>query len=110
MKHFGLDNQTLEAFQSVFARYPQVEEVLIYGSRALGTHREGSDIDLCMKGRDLSEALRRRVWLELDALNTPYLVDLSVHHLLRDASLLAHVQRAGRCFYRKGAQAVRKAV
>lgn len=110
MNQFGLDRKTLDDFHSVFARYPKVEEVIIYGSRAMGTHRVGSDIDLCMKGRDLNDADCRRIALDLDGLNTPYLVDISVHHLVHSESLLQHIRRVGRSFYRKRTAQVKTAV
>lgn len=43
---FGLDPRTLSRMHGVFRAFPEVEEVMVYGSRAMGTYREGSDIDL----------------------------------------------------------------
>lgn len=47
---FGLDENTITKFCRVFAAYPGIEEVIIYGSRAKGNYREGSDIDISLKG------------------------------------------------------------
>jgi hypothetical protein len=52
-------------------------------------------------GDDLNEAIRKRVWLMLDELNTPYLIDLSVFNQLESESLIDHIQRVGEIFYRK---------
>ncbi|WNV03018.1 nucleotidyltransferase domain-containing protein [Candidatus Methylospira mobilis] len=46
---FGLSSATLDKLNSVFVRHNSIETVLIYGSRAKGTHRPGSDIDLTIK-------------------------------------------------------------
>jgi len=62
---FGLTEDTIEKFHSVFRKYPEIEEVIIYGSRAKGNYREGSDIDLTLKGEELTEAIRSKVWLDL---------------------------------------------
>ncbi len=97
---FGLDNETIEKFHSVFNRYPEIEEVIIYGSRAKGSYREGSDIDITLVGTDVTEGFRRKVWLDLDELNTPYLIDMSVFHLITSENLVEHIQRVGKEFYR----------
>ncbi len=102
MMDFGLSNTIIEKFASVFQRYPAIAEVVIYGSRAKGNFREGSDIDISLKGRNITEDIRRQVWLDLDELNTPYLIDLSVYDSIDSESLKEHIQRVGKVFYRKG--------
>ncbi|MCW0484384.1 nucleotidyltransferase domain-containing protein [Gaoshiqia sediminis] len=47
---FGLSETTISLLCSVFENYPEIEEVIIYGSRAKGNYREGSDIDITLKG------------------------------------------------------------
>ena len=100
---FGLEEQLIKKYCRVFSSYPEIEEVVIYGSRAKGNFREGSDIDLSLKGKKLTEAIRSKVWLDLDELNTPYLIDLSVYHFLDSASLIEHINRVGKLFYAKAA-------
>jgi predicted nucleotidyltransferase len=98
---FGLDARTINLFHRVFTQHPEVESVIIYGSRAMGTHREGSDIDLTLVGQQVTERLCSKLWLELDELNTPYLIDLSVFHNIQSKSLLEHIERVGAEFYNK---------
>jgi uncharacterized protein len=98
---FGLSNETISRFNSVFAQHPEIDEVVIYGSRAKGTYREGSDIDISLKGENLTYALRSIIYQEIDDLNTPYLVDLSVYSLLDSPDLVAHIDRVGKVFYKK---------
>lgn len=98
---FGLDDITIQKFCGVFAAYPEIEQVIIYGSRAKGTFREGSDIDISLVGNKLTPDIRSRVWLDLDDLNSPYLIDLSVFHLLNSPSLEDHILRVGKTFYAK---------
>ena len=99
---FGLSENTLRKMEAVFRAYPEVETVLIYGSRAKGNYREGSDIDLALVGPLLTEAIRSRIWLALDDLNTPYLMDILVLDRLEQGPLRDHIQRVGRALYRKG--------
>jgi len=67
---FGLNRTTFEHIQSVFAKHPEIDQVVIYGSRAKGNFRNGSDIDLTLIGKDITEKLLLLIKLELDELNT----------------------------------------
>lgn len=98
---FGLSDDTIQKMSGVFTQYQQIEEVIIYGSRAKGNFREGSDIDLCLIGDFLSEEICSRVWLGLDDLDLVYLIDLSLRKSLSSESLLHHIDRVGKFFYRK---------
>lgn len=97
--NFGLNDITIQKFHSVFKNYPEIMEVLIYGSRAKGNFREGSDIDLTLKGINETDDILSKVWLDIDELNTPYLVDLSVYHTIKSETLLEHINRVGDTFY-----------
>jgi len=70
---FGLKQATFEHIQSVFAKHPEIDHVVIYGSRAKGNFRNGSGIDLTLIGKDITEKLLLLIKLELNELNTPYL-------------------------------------
>lgn len=98
---FGLKESTLKKMQGVFEKFPEIEKVIIYGSRAKGNFREGSDIDLTLVGTTISDKIRSKVWLDLDDLNTPYLIDLSVYDQLNSPSLIEHINRVGKKFYNK---------
>ena len=45
---FGLEPEVIVAVQRVFAMFPQIGQVILYGSRAKGSYRTGSDIDLTL--------------------------------------------------------------
>lgn len=98
---FGLDTLTLQKIQSVFAKHKEIEEAIIYGSRAKGTYREGSDIDVTLKGTALRPEMLALVELDIDELNTPYLFDISIFHQLKSPSLVDHIERAGKVFYKR---------
>ena len=75
---FGLTDQTIEKLQEVFRHFPVVEKVVIYGSRAKGTWKKGSDIDLTLFGRDLDWRQCSVIAEALDDLLLPNMIDLSV--------------------------------
>lgn len=99
--NFGLSEDVVAKFKSVFAKYPEIEEVVIYGSRAKGNYREGSDIDITLVGNNVTAKTQSSVWLDLDGLDTPYLIDLSVFSHLNSKSLVDHIHRVGKTFYKK---------
>ena len=96
---FGLKEETIAKINAVFTKYPQVEEVIIYGSRAKGNQKNGSDIDLTLKGTDLDLELRNKISLEIDDLNLPYSFDISILDQINDPDLLDHIKRRGAIFY-----------
>ncbi|WP_279324773.1 nucleotidyltransferase domain-containing protein [Conservatibacter flavescens] len=98
---FGLTQRVIDKINTVFMAYPEVEKVIIYGSRAKGTFREGSDIDLAMIGEHLNENLRSRIYWQLDDLDTPYLFDLSLLSSITNEKLIADIKRDGQPFYIK---------
>lgn len=99
MKKFGLSETTVEKICKVFAEFPAIEKAVLYGSRAKGNFREGSDIDLTLYGVELSKDLRSNVACALDDLMLPYTIDLSVFDKLNHAELEEHIERVGVLFY-----------
>ena len=75
--------------------HPDLDAIWLFGSRAMGRERPGSDIDLCVDASHLSH--RDRLWLmaAIDDLLLPWTVDLALCHEL-PPDLLSHVQRVGR--------------
>ena len=100
---FGLSERTVEAICAVFAQHPEVERVVVYGSRAKGNYKPGSDIDLTMQGPQLTRQLCATIDDELDDLLLPYSIDLSVFAELHHPELEAHIARVGQVFYQRGA-------
>ena len=98
MNH-GLTTATVDRLQSVLAHYPEVEKAVLYGSRAKGTHRPGSDIDLTLCGGALNHTLLTRIDNELDDLLLPYQIDLSLMSSLSHPALLDHIRRVGVALY-----------
>lgn len=102
MSH-GLTTTTVERLQSVLSHYPEVEKAVLYGSRAKGTYRRGSDIDLTLGGAELNHTLLTRIDNDLDDLLLPYQIDLSLMSDLSHPALLDHIRRVGVVLYEKNA-------
>lgn len=97
-KLFGLPDEAIKKIQAIFAKYSEIKKVILYGSRAKGNYRPGSDIDLCIEG-DLSLTQLLRIENELDDLLLPWKIDLSLKHRIDNESLLQHINEHGIIFY-----------
>ena len=91
----GLPPEASARLLAVLSAEPAVQEVWLYGSRAIGRHRPGSDIDLTLVAPGLGHHDRLRLMAALDDLLLPWSIDLSLQHELPE-SLRQHVARMGR--------------
>ncbi|QEC52161.1 nucleotidyltransferase domain-containing protein [Anseongella ginsenosidimutans] len=96
---FGLSTSTIDRINAVLTSFTCVREATIYGSRAKGTYRAASDIDLTLKGEGLTPALVNKTSLRLDELALPYMIDLSMYERIRTPELVEHINRVGKVFY-----------
>lgn len=98
---YGLKQTTIEKINMIFSDRPQIEQVILYGSRAKGNYRNGSDIDLTIKGEGITLSQLLKIETELDDLLLPYKIDLSLLHQIDDPDLIDHIRRVGIVFYEK---------
>jgi predicted nucleotidyltransferase len=98
---YGLNEKTIERIQGVLAAYPEVDKAVLYGSRAKGNYKTGSDIDLTLYGAGLSLMILRKIENKLDDLLLPYKVDLSIFEQITDPAVVDHIRRVGVVFYEK---------
>ncbi|MCX7095325.1 MAG: nucleotidyltransferase domain-containing protein [Methylobacter sp.] len=96
---YGLNEQIITQINSIFAHYPEVEQVILYGSRAKGTYKNGSDIDLTLKGNRLDLAIINKISNDIDDLLLPYSFDISIFSQISNAGLVDHINRVGVVFY-----------
>ena len=99
---YGLSSATIEKICGVFAAFPAVEKAVLYGSRAKGNYKTGSDIDLTLYGEQLTPELLGDIAEALDDLLLPYGIDLSIFEELEHAKLREHIERVGVGFYARG--------
>jgi predicted nucleotidyltransferase len=102
MSRFGLKQTDLDQICGVFSRYSQVRKVVLYGSRAMGNYKTGSDIDLTLCGKeDLTLDILYGIMEDLDNLLLPYTFDLSIFNHIKDKNVISHINRVGCTFYKK---------
>jgi predicted nucleotidyltransferase len=98
---FGLPAEAVSEIGGVLAAHPEVESAILYGSRAKGDYKPGSDIDLTLLGEQLDHHDLLKIMGELDDLLLPYTIDLSIFHTIDHEGLRDHIQRVGQEFYRR---------
>lgn len=96
---YGLGEQTINKIRSVFAAHPSIEKAVLYGSRAKGNYKPGSDIDLTLYGDTLTSRELGDIVEELDDLLLPYQIDLSLFSQIEHVKLKDHIERVGVVFY-----------
>ncbi len=98
---FGLSDEVIQSLKSVFQKHQAIEKVLIYGSRAKGNFRPGSDIDLTLIGQQLTTTDLLKIENEIDDLLLEYKIDLSLQKQIDDPNVIDHIQRVGIAIYSK---------
>jgi predicted nucleotidyltransferase len=98
---FGLKEEIIEKINAVFEKYSQIEKVIVYGSRAKGNYKNGSDIDLTMIGKDIDYSTLLKIETQLDDLLLPYKIDLSRFESITNNELIQHINRIGKIFFIK---------
>ena len=91
----GLPQESTERILALLAEHPSIQRVVLYGSRALGRQRSGSDIDLCLEAPDMGLAELLVLGAQLDDLLLSWRIDLQLRHLIRHPGLLDHIDRVG---------------
>ncbi len=98
---YGLKDTHIEKIQSVFANYCNIDKAILYGSRAKGNYRNGSDIDLTLVGENLDLSTLLKIENELDDLLLPYKIDVSIFHKIENPDLVDHINLVGKLFFER---------
>lgn len=96
---FGLSDRIRADFDRVFQGYPSIERVLIFGSRAKGSYRDGSDIDLGVFAPEMSDQEFSLLWNEIDDLPLVFKIDLLHWDRVSNPALKDRILRDGCLFY-----------
>lgn len=98
---YGLEDKDIQRIQDTLAKYPQVDKAILYGSRAKGNYRKGSDIDLTLVGQGLNLDVLSSLELDIDDLLLPYFFDISIFTQIDNEDLVDHIKQVGQVFYER---------
>lgn len=95
----GVHRDEQESLKSIFDEVGSVKSVVLYGSRAKGNYRNGSDIDLTLTGNQLTTQQLLDICSKVDDLLLPYQVDLSILDHIANTALIDHIHREGKVIF-----------
>lgn len=101
--HHGLSEDTLGRTVEVLESFRKLEKAVLFGSRAKGTSKPGSNIDLALSGSALDERIVGRIYDALDDLLLPYQFSLIRFDDQIDPEVAAHINRVGLPFFEREA-------
>jgi len=101
-----LKDYQIKKIQAIFAVFPQIEKVILYGSRAKGNYKPASDIDLTLVGTNIDLTTQFKIENLLDDLLLPYTIDLSILSQIGNPDLVDHINRVGQIFYDRKEDAI----
>jgi predicted nucleotidyltransferase len=103
---FGLTDKDLCAINASFSEFPEIEEVTLFGSRAMGNYKKGSDIDLAVKGVEVSLRTISNLNARLnEKIPLPYMFDVVEYASINTPALIEHIDVHGKVIYRKDTDA-----
>jgi predicted nucleotidyltransferase len=98
---FGLEESELFDLVKVLSSNSKVDEIFLFGSRAKNKFHPFSDIDIALKGQDITLDDLLDLSNDLDLLWLPYKVDLVNVAKIKEQDLIDHINRVGRLLYKK---------
>lgn len=96
---FGLTERDMSIIQDILSKYSEVKSVVVFGSRAKGTFKLGSDVDLAIMDAEVKEGVADKLNSYFSDSCLPYFVDLVCYSSLKDSDLKEHIDRVGVPFY-----------
>ena len=92
---YGIPQSNLQQIVAILQNNPKIKEAILFGSRAKGNFESGSDIDIALKGIDLSLEDILNAKTEIEELFLPWKTDLVIYHRIQEKELIEHIDRVG---------------
>lgn len=99
----GLSDKELSTLREVFTKFDTIEEIILFGSRARGTHQKASDVDLAIKGKNIDlDTLAKLTYTLEEETNLPYFFDVVIYEKITNDALKKAIDEGGKIMYSKG--------
>ncbi len=102
MTGIGLKKRHLDLIQKAIARRGNVEKAVLFGSRATGTHKPASDVDIALFGKNLTLDDEAQITSDLEESTLPFKADIIRHDTITSKDLKEHIQKHGKVIYGAG--------
>lgn len=97
----GLDRETLQEIHRILYSFPNVREAVLFGSRAKGCAKKGSDIDLAIIGESINIDDVSSIMAIFEASLIPFMIDIVDYKGIKNSGLKSHIERVGITIYRR---------
>lgn len=98
----GLSEQELSILREVFTHFDAIEEVVLFGSRARGSHQKASDVDLAIKGKNIDlDTLAKLTYTLEEETPLPYFFDVVVYNKITNDALKKAIDEGGENIYER---------
>lgn len=98
---YGLTDKSYQELMKILASFPEIEEAIIYGSRARGDFGRASDVDLSIKGSRFDRHTLARMNDKLYESHIPLFFDTHIYDNIKNLKFKANIDREGKVLYRK---------
>ena len=98
---FGLTERDMQTIKHIFSKYGEIKKVNLFGSRAKGSFKMGSDVDLAIMNLGVSEKTIAKLKSDFEESSLPYMIDCIDFSTLTNNDFIDHINRVGILFYEK---------
>ncbi len=99
---YGLLDRDLRYILKAVRKYPEIEEVILFGSRSMGNYKKGSDVDLAIVGEEVDRKIIRRLSDDLnEEYPLPYFFDVINYKDILNQELIKHIESVGKYIYKR---------
>jgi type I restriction enzyme S subunit len=100
---YGLSEKQLNEIAAFISPYSEIEEAVLFGSRAMDTYKEASDVDIALKGDRVTASLAAKLKFEIEEdTYLPFFFDFVAYPTITNEALKEHIDTKGIVIYRKG--------
>ncbi len=92
---YGVPIEVIDSIISTIRKNKKVKKIVLFGSRAKGNYKKGSDIDIAVFSKNLSYSEFMKIKVDLGELMLPYTIDVVDYNALTNIDLLRHIERVG---------------
>ncbi|MCX7998542.1 MAG: nucleotidyltransferase domain-containing protein [Leptospiraceae bacterium] len=99
---YGLKQEQLQEIVEFLSRYPQIEKAILFGSRALGTYKPSSDVDIAIFGEQADWKLASQLKLDIEEETyLPYFFDIVSYNSIQEKNLKEEIDKKGVSIYER---------
>ncbi|MDA7679687.1 nucleotidyltransferase domain-containing protein [bacterium] len=100
--NYQLKKREIDQISKFLVEFSEVDRLILFGSRAMGNAKLGSDLDLAVVGAQVDDRIMSKItdYLE-NQTNLPYLIDLIHFDKIENLNLLEHITQFGKTIYQR---------